>query len=273
MRNSFWFCVFFLAGLTACENRPEKTPTQLVNVDSILALPPDTLEWEELDIPVGADGLFDDFFFNFVRNSRFQEERIHFPLPVQNGKENSHIERKDWIFDRLEELQEVNTMIFDQNDDMNCAQDTSINDVTVEYIYFNCDSVKQYVFKRIEGRWNLTQLNWKSFKQHPDGNFYTFYKQFANDSIFQEKRIRNPFDFKTYDEEINEEITGEVDAEVWWDYSPELPKDMLTNINYGHTSPTSRERHLIITSPSAGMSSTLKFRLIKWQWKLVGLEN
>jgi prepilin-type N-terminal cleavage/methylation domain-containing protein len=156
---------------------------------------------------------------------------------------------------------------------LSCAQDTSVNDVTVECIFFNCDSVKQYVFKRIEGRWNLTQLNWKSFQQHPDGNFYAFYKQFANDSIFQGKRIRKSFEFKTYDEVMNEEIMGEVDAEAWWDYSPELPKDMLTNINYGHTSPTSRERHLIITSPSAGMSSTLKFRMIKWQWKLVGLEN
>ena len=273
MRKSFWFCAFLLVSICACENNAQKSPTQSENIDSILALPPDTLEWDELDIPVGADGLFDDFFFNFVRNSRFQEERIDFPLHVENGKATSVIEREDWTFDRLEELQEVNTMIFDQNDDMNCAQDTSINDVIVECIYFNCDSVKQYVFKRIEGRWNLTHLNWKSFQQHPDGYFYAFYKQFANDSIFQGKRIRKSFEFKTYDEVMNEEIMGEVDAEAWWDYSPELPKDMLTNINYGHTSPTSRERHLIITSPSAGMSSTLKFRMIKWQWKLVGLEN
>ena len=53
----------------------------------------------------------------------------------------------------------------------------------------------------------------------------------------------------------------------------ELPKEMLKNINYGQCRHDSHERYLVITSPSTGISSTLKFRLIKWQWKLVQLEN
>ena len=273
MRQFFGFCAILLVAFSACNPQSGKDNDAAINIDSILALPPDTLEWEELDIPAGADGLFDDFFFNFVRNSRFQEERIVFPLPVHNGKVTSKIESNEWTFDRLESLQEVNTMIFDHEADLSCSQDTSVNNVTIDFIYFNCDSVQQYVFNRIEGRWKLTQLNWLPFKQHPDGNFYTFYKAFANDSVFQRRSIRNPFEFKTYEEYSNEEITGEVDVDTWWECCPELPKEILTNINYGQCLHKSKERYLVITSLSAGMSSTLKFRRDKRQWKLVALEN
>ena len=273
MKRSLWLGLLLMTLFTACRKAPVEEKRPSINIDSVLALPPDTLEWEELEIPSGADGLFDDFMFNFVRNSRFQEERIAFPLPVQNGREISKIEREEWTFDRLEVLEEVNTMIFDEEADMTCAQDTSVNEVKVEFIFFHCDSVKQYVFKRLEGRWKLTGLNWQSFKRHANGEFYAFYKQFATDSIFQRKRIRNPYVFKTYDEYSNEEVFGDVSADTWWDYSPELPKEMLTNINYGQCRRDSHERYLVITSPSTGISSTLKFRLIKWQWKLVQLEN
>ena len=273
MKRSLWLGLLLMTIFTACRKAPVEEKRPSINIDSVLALPPDTLEWEELEIPSGAAGLFDDFMFNFVRNSRFQEERIAFPLPVQNGREISKIEREEWTFDRLEVLEEVNTMIFDEEADMTCAQDTSVNEVKVEFIFFHCDSVKQYVFKRLEGRWKLTGLNWQSFKRHANGEFYAFYKQFATDSLFQRKRIRNPYVFKTYDEYSNEEVFGDVSADTWWDYSPELPKEMLTNINYGQCRRDSHERYLVITSPSTGISSTLKFRLIKWQWKLVQLEN
>lgn len=35
----------------------------------------------EPEPPVAADGLFDDFVYSFMRNQRFQLERIDFPLP------------------------------------------------------------------------------------------------------------------------------------------------------------------------------------------------
>ena len=291
MRNFFGFCAILLVSFTACNQQTDKKeePVQAVqkedfvqtikkkntrgiNIDSILALP-DTLEWGHIHVPAKADGLFEDFLFNFVRNSRFQEERINFPLPVQKAGKISHIERKDWDFDRLEVLQEVNTNIFDEEKDFNYSQDSTINEVKVEFIYFNCDSVKQYVFKRLDNRWKLTKINWEAFKHHANGEFYAFYEQFANDFVFQRKRVRNPFEFKTYDEFNDEEIFGEVEADAWCDYCPELPTDILTNINYGQCRHDSRKRYVVIISPSAGMASTLKFQMIKWQWKLVGLEN
>ncbi|MBR4128637.1 MAG: hypothetical protein IKT92_04110, partial [Bacteroidaceae bacterium] len=63
MKRSLWLGLLLMSIFTACRKAPVEENRPSINIDSVLALPPDTLEWEELEIPSGADGLFDDFMF------------------------------------------------------------------------------------------------------------------------------------------------------------------------------------------------------------------
>ena len=71
--------------LTGCMDRgtkPETLPLEdtlsvdSAKVDSITELV------EEEPMPLAADELFDDFFFNYAASRKIQKERTKFPLPI-----------------------------------------------------------------------------------------------------------------------------------------------------------------------------------------------
>ena len=76
------------------DSREDSIDTAEVAID-------DTVEYqvEELPMPVTADELFDDFFFNFASNKPLQMSRIVFPLKVSEGDSIALLSRKDWQMD------------------------------------------------------------------------------------------------------------------------------------------------------------------------------
>jgi hypothetical protein len=73
---------------------------------------------EEASMPVGADELFDDFFFNFASNQMQQRERVVFPLPVDDGKNTRVIQRRQWKLEPFFMNQDCYTLFFDSPSQM-----------------------------------------------------------------------------------------------------------------------------------------------------------
>ena len=261
--------------LSACHNGTnESTASQGNAADSLgdsLAI--DSQSVDTMEPPVAADGLFDDFMYNFMRNKKFQIKRTKFPLENRVDGKNKPIEQKDWKFDPLYAHEDVYTMLFDNEKSMKCEKDTSVHHVIVEWVYLGNNRVKQYHFYKEQGKWILKGLDTHKIEKNVNKDFFAFYKHFAADPAFQMKHIANPFKFKTYDSDNFQEIDGVLDVAQWPDFKPLMPTGRITNISYGQKYANNGQRVLVITSPSAGMSCTLSFKKIKGSWTLVRMES
>lgn len=223
--------------------------------------------------PAAADGLFDDFIYNFMRVRKFQLSRIQFPLPVYTDGKRTDLQQDAWKFDPIYAGSDIYTMIFDSPRALQAEKDTTLHSAIVEWVYLKRSRVKQYIFEKSRGQWMLTSINEHAFSHNPNSDFYTFYQRFAADGGFQKKHITNPFKFRTYDYDSFQEIDGLLDIEQWEDYRPELPDGKITNIIYGKTDVRSKYRALVISSLSSGMNCTLIFRFQGGNWMLTEMEN
>ena len=55
-----------------------------------------------------------------------------------------------------------------------------------------------------------------------NGDFLAFYQRFATDSLYQRSHVADPVEFRTYDSETFEEISGVVDVDQWFAFRPDL---------------------------------------------------
>ncbi|EHG24156.1 hypothetical protein HMPREF9332_00357 [Alloprevotella rava F0323] len=236
-------------------------------------IPADLPQLSEAEPPVAADGVFDDFAFNFMSNRRFQSERILFPLKyVVDGKE-TQIEMDKWTFDPLYSKKEIYTMIFDSKKSMKNQKDPDLAHVVVEWIYLTKNRVKQYVFDKTEGRWMMTSLIDEQLKENENSDFLNFYKQFSRDRSYQIKHIQSPFSLILQDPDTYKPISGVGDPVQWQDFAPELPKGVITNINYGQKYTNSKQRLLMVAASDGAMSSIITFKKVRGQWMVTRLEN
>lgn len=225
------------------------------------------------DPPKAADGLFDDFIYSFMRISRFQRERIVFPLKhLVYGKETK-IEKQQWKHDYLYVKKDVYTLIFDDKKSLKAEKDTSLHQVVVEMINLKKLLIKNYRFEKLDGQWMLTCIDEQNVADNVNCDFLKFYAQFSTSSKYQSTHILNPFEFKTYDYENFQDIEGVLDVEQWPDYRPTLPHGIITNINYGQQYANSNRRVLMVCSQSGGMGCSLFFVKKGGSWKLSRLEN
>ena len=266
------FSLMMLVFLVACNKTKTSEPEQKV-VDSVIVNKDSVATDSVAAPPKAADGLFDDFIYSFMRNSRFQRERIKFPLAHIVDGVNTPIQAKDWKFDHLYKNQDVYTLIFDDQRSVKAEKDTTLHHVVVEWVYLNKRRVKQYVFDKAEGQWRLTSIDEHSMDKNINSDFYAFYRQFSVSLSYQEKHILNPFRFKTYDYDNFQNIEGLLDVNQWPDYRPHLPSGTITNINYGQSYGNANRRVLMICSQSGGMGCSLTFVRKGKKWMLEKLEN
>lgn len=267
------FCsLVLIACLFACQDK--KPVDQQAEVADTMVTDTMVVEHDnEADPPKSADGLFDDFIYSFMRNRRFQMDRITFPLPNEVDGKNKPIKREDWTFDPLYVKQDVYTLIFDSEKSVKAEKDTARKQVIVEWVYLNKKRVKQYHFNKIDGIWRMTKLEIHAMTKNDNNDFYVFYDRFSTDADYQSAHILNPFVFNTYDFDTFQTIEGLLDVSQWPDYKPTLPKHVITNINYGQNYANSRKRVLLLCSPSGGMGCSLTFVKKGRTWMLERLDN
>ena len=140
---------------TACVERKQNNTFELSEIDSvesdtILLAPEKALQ------PDANDGLFDDFLFEFLRNPNFQKNRVKYPLPInEDVVDRGFSISENWGFNESS----TSAMLFTSADALTLAKDTSLNDVIVDVLCLQTDSIRQFVFHRFAQRWWLQKIN------------------------------------------------------------------------------------------------------------------
>lgn len=260
------------AGCTGKNNSGADT----AGIDSTDTTAADTLEQliTEQPMPKAADELFDDFIFNFAANRKLQFKRIKFPLRVVNGKSEKMVEKSQWKMEHFFMNQGYYTLIFDNRRQMKIVKDTSINHVVVEKIYLKRKKVKQYIFNRINGEWNLVEVNTGAMYQNNNASFLDFYQKFATDSAFQSRHLDSPIHFSGPDPDDDfSTMTGDIEPETWPAFVPELPANFIYNIIYGQQYTQSNKKILVMRGIANGMEMELTFVRKGKAWKLTRLSE
>lgn len=274
----FYLCTVFVGILLWACSESEKHPTApIMEETDSLEQTTDTLNLlEEEILPESVDELFDDFFFNFTSDRKMQNARIVFPLKLHNGNEVITLSRDDWNRYNRFTTQEYYTVIYEREQEMELQKDTSVNAVSIEWIYLKDDYIEKFKFRRIEGKWMLTDIENEIMTQTPNGNFLSFYTLFANDSIDFHKVVNQPLKFITPSEDESDEITEEyLSFSEWLEMKEELPlpKDILVNIDYGQSAISQNRKVLLMEELSSGIYIKFKFDKKGGQWRLIEIEN
>lgn len=279
MRKCVWgivFAIFAIASWTTGCTEKKAPATDTIASDTARE---DTSQTDTLDnliaetpMPKAADELFDDFIFNFAANKRLQLKRIQFPLPVNKYGKLSYTEKKDWRMEHFFMTQDYYTLIFNSRQQMAWGKATDIDTVTVEKIYFNRNTVKQYFFYRTGGLWMLSGIRFQSIGSNQNASFLNFYERFATDSAFQSRSINDPVVFTGPDPDDDfSTMTGEIEPWQWPSFAPELPHGFIYNIIYGHKYKGSNQRIFVLRGIANGFETELTFKKMNGEWKLTKL--
>ena len=245
--------------------------------DSIEAEEDSLILFEEEDVPVSADELFDDFFFSFTTDQRFQMQRVKFPLKCKEGQDELVISREEWKeFNRFT-TQEFYSVLYERESDMEIQKDTAVNEVSVDWIYLDDDYVERYNFVRSQdGQWLLLDFGKEETSATPYASFVNFYAKFASDSIFQRESIQFPLHVVA-EEQSDEDEGGEayLSPDEWFEFRQEMPmpEGVMTNINYGQPSISQNRKILLVEGMSNGLYVKYKFDRTNGKWRLYEIEN
>lgn len=231
--------------------------------------------YENDDLPKAADELFDDFFYYYAGNSSLQQRRTHFPIEVTGADgEKSEIEDSLWTVNRFFMDQGQYVRIFDSQEQTALPGDTTIDHVMVEQFFFEKDSVKQYIFLRNDGRWQLNSIGHQAMSNNPNAQFLRFYHQFTTDSVFQQKSLNSEIAFTGPDPDDDfATMEGFITPDSWEAFAPELPGDSIYNIVYGPQNARSKEKTFVICGIANGLETVLSFQQKRGKWKLTKIEN
>ena len=247
-----------------------------VEEDSVEAFVGDTLHlFEEEAPPVTVDELFSDFFYNFLDDSRFQNQRIVFPLRYHEGEEERKLSKKEW--QELDHLQneEVLSLIYESEHDLELQKDTTINSVAIERFFLHEHYVEKYNFNRLNGKWMLTDVDKHEMAHAPNGDFMRFYAHFATDSVFQREALASMVKVILTSEDGEEEPQeDEIGADDWFEMKENLPlpEEVLMSIDYGQTNNGQHHKTLLLEGISNGMQMKFKFNKMDEEWKLTEIE-
>lgn len=274
-------CLLFL--ISSCSEKPKKElPTELL-VEKVDTVPlveveePDTLIVAEEIISSTADESFVDFFYNFASDEEFQRHRIIYPLPFYKESQVERFTKEDWKYDPLFSKEEVYTVLFDTEDEMELEKDTSSHSVQVDWINLDSCLIKRFYFECKKDAWYLEAINLERIKDYESKHekFIDFYQMFVEDSVFQSKRLNQPLRFVTADPEDEfEMMETTLSVGQWFAFRPPLPKHTLTNIRYGQSSnPGSPVKIVELKGFGNGFSNVLHFHRRAGIWKLVKFED
>lgn len=225
--------------------------------------------FENDDLPKAADEVFEDFVYYFASNEHLQRRRISFPLPLETRSGGSVVEEEKWRMDSLFMSTGAYTLILDKAEQRDELNDSTLDTVIVEKVFFAEDSVEQFIFRRNEGRWMLTSIRQQLLTDNRNAQFLAFYHKFTTDSAFQQHSLSRQIEFSGPDPDDDfARLEGFITPDSWEAFAPELPQDTIYNIVYDLRDQTTREKTLFVCGIANGMEMELTFRQRRGQWKL-----
>jgi len=267
-----FFIVLFVFG--ACTGQKEKAPQEDSVADSTQMADSAVTEsaadeLTDIPMPKAADELFDDFIFNFSANRKLQMERIVFPLKKVDGEKITTIGKGQWQMEHFFMVQDYYTLIFDNEQHMEVVKDTSIHHAVVQKVFFDNNSVVQYVFNRKHGAWLMTSIETVPIEKAPNASFLTFFHQFATDQEFQANSLGETVHFIGPDPDDDfSQMEGEITPDTWAAFAPELPQDMIYNIIYGGPRKETDNKLFVLRGIANGLEFQMTFKKVGGHWKL-----
>lgn len=258
--------VMTMCWTTGCTEKKTVSNDSIVDSLDTDTLEKDTLESliEETPMPKAADELFDDFLFNFAANKKLQYDRIDFPLQVDEFGKSVTIDKKRWHMERFFMRQGYFTLVVGNAKELEMTKNTDVEHVVIEKIFLNNKYVQQYVFNRVDGLWKMQQINKQSISNNQNGDFYSFYNKFVNDSTYRQQSLAETVDFSGPDPDDDfSRMEGSIMPEQWEMFAPELPKDMIYNIVYGDKPIKGSTRIFVVRGIANGLETELTFRKTK----------
>ena len=249
------------------ESLSDEQGVELVQTDSVSASDEelsDTLIVVDEVVPTTADASFIDFLYYFTSDEEFQHSRIQFPSD-------------EWVFDPMFDSDQLYTVIFDKEEDLELENGSSTTSVQIDWIYLSDYHIRRYYFELKDDRWYLEAVNKEKMTRtkHGGENFYDFYHRFASDSIFQSERLSEPLLFSTVDPEDEFSVLETtLERGQWFAFRPPMPTEKLTNIRYGQKETEESNTKIVeFKGLGNGLSNTLYFRRIHGKWKLYKFED
>lgn len=264
--------------LASCgQGKKEQQLAEEAELDSIMSESPDTLKlFDEKEPPKAVDELFDDFFFTFASDTRFQNQRIRFPLRFKDDDAELKLTKEDWRNYNRFGQQEFYSVIYEHDKDLALQKDTAVHNVCVQWIYLQDGYVEKYNFKRIpEGKWVLFNVEKQDIDDTPNGDFVKFYSEFIADSVYQRSALQTPVHLHAAAQDESGESDQDLSADDYFQFRQDMPipKDVLVNIDYGQDCSTGTDhKNLLMEGVSNGLFMNFKFEKVGGDWKLVGIE-
>lgn len=278
LRKKIAYCLaLLLCMMASCLGNRHTPDTEELAMQDSIDSESDTLQlFEETPEPsVRVDELFDDFFFTFASDPNFQNKRIKFPLVCHDVEADMEISREDWHqFSRFTQ-QEAYAVIYEREDDMDVQKDTTLNSVSVEWVYLKDGYVESYNFNRLQGKWMLTDITKNAIEHIPNGRFLKSYSQFVADSI-GEQQLRLPLRMHfTYTDSGESEPDAMLSFDEWKEMKSELPfnEEFIACINYGQPCISQNRKNLLLEGAGNDLLMTFKFTKEGDRWVLFEIEN
>jgi hypothetical protein len=232
----------------------------------------DTLElFEEEDLPKSADELFNDFFYNYVSDARFQKLRtVYKPcVEVDDSLRGDSVScsgefRQLKVYDSF-------FIIYEREEDLAFQKDTSLTEVVVERVNLESGVLEAFNFRRYNGKWVMNDVVSCSIEDTPNADFLSFYSVFSSDSVRRLDYVAEPLAFvmSTNDEEIDELV--ELSHDEWMELSSDMPipSKEIININYGQTCISNNNKLVLVEGVSNEHFLRYRFMKDNGKWMLV----
>ena len=233
-------------------------------------------EDEGLSLEEHATEAFGDFFFAFTHNSRFQAERIRFPLPGTDldGTERTVRSGRQFRSEFRLPGNEYYTLLLGRREQMTVMQDdTLITDIVLQHIHLHQQTMVCYNFHRDNGHWYLIRRN--SIPVAAElSSFFQFYERFTTDSLYQQESIATHLAFSMEAPDEDEaDIEGTIDRDQWPVFRPEMPGEEFVNVDFGQDFPDPSRILMLQCGISNGMLDIFTFHREGDRWELIAYEN
>lgn len=223
------------------------------------------------------DGVFNDFLFAYLHSRTLRHERTANPLRLEHAEPPAEIlEQFDPEFEFSFLSGEYFTTLYGNAMQMQAEDEEEFEEdsiVSLQRINLNDGTIRNFMFLREGGRWQLDAIREATFDDDDLCDFLGFYSHFSTDSIFQMQSIANPLRIVLQDPEDDEgSIDGTIDADQWQTFCPEVPSGIISNIrkgqHYGQSRIVLRKSGL-----SNGLQEVFTFSKERGNWRLVRYEN
>ncbi len=211
---------------------------------------------------------FMEFFEKFMWDTLFQQERIKYPLTINNitiGNINFWKHIPFYIGKSYMPILNNDTITIWDKDNLH-------QQAVISILKFEDNTTTNYNFEQLYNGWHLTSIKKDSAATIADFQFLKFIKDFSKDSLFQISHVKFPFPNIYIDWELDDpsEVCDSIQYKDWRHMN--LIKD-LDDLFIIQTDTNTLYRSIYLRGIDNGISIEYHFERINGNWNFVKVED